>query len=70
MDQNDQRITDLETKVSYQEITSGELSRQGWEQQKRIEVLEEQVRLLAKRLTELSEGSLPPLPTNERPPHY
>lgn len=70
MDQNEERITALETKLAYQELAAGELSRQSWEQQKRIEVLEEQIRLLAKKLKEMGEGALPPLPTNERPPHY
>lgn len=66
----DERMEALEVKASYQESTIGELSRQVFEQERRIEQLERAMKEMSKKLKELVEEGLPPLPQNERPPHY
>ena len=65
-----ERMENLEVKASYQESTINELSRQVFEQERRIEQLERAMKEMSKKLKELVEEGLPPLPQNERPPHY
>lgn len=64
------RIEALETKVSYQEATIAELSKELYEHALALERFERHYRDLAAKLKEVSGEGMPPLPTNERPPHY
>lgn len=64
------RIEALETKVSYQEATIAELSTALYEQDQRLARLEDFSREAAGKLKEAAEAGLPPLPADERPPHY
>ena len=63
------RIAELETRITYQERTIEELSAQAFDQERRIERLEKVIRDMAEKLKEMA-GDGPPLPPNERPPHY
>lgn len=65
-----ERIEALETTVSYQELELSEMSDALFDSTRRVERLETLLRELTKRFKELSEGGLPALPENERPPHY
>ncbi len=63
------RLERLETRLAWQEDAVAELSRQGFEREKRIERLESLVRKLSERLRDSGGHELPP-PEDERPPHY
>jgi SlyX protein len=64
------RLVDIEIKLSYQEETIRELNSVVCEQQKQIDHLESIYKMFASRFEDLSEslGGKPPL--NEKPPHY
>ena len=64
------KIVDLETKSSYQEAALLDMSKAALERDARIERLEASIRLLRDKIQELSGEGRPPLPANERPPHY
>jgi SlyX protein len=63
------RIEELEIRLTYQEATIQELSSQLYEQRQRSDRLDQQVKALTKRLTELNPGSTDQ-PHDSRPPHY
>lgn len=63
-------IEALEMKISYQEATIAELSSSLYDHEQRLERLERLLKELSAKFKELADGGLPPLPTNERPPHY
>lgn len=63
-------IEELETKIAYQEKTIEELSSSVYDHEQRIEKLERNLKELAQKFKELAVDGLPPLPANERPPHY
>jgi SlyX protein len=69
MQQQDDRITKLETKISYQEMTIQELSAMIANQEKRLSRLEERDALLTGKVQELME-ILEESPVDEKPPHY
>ncbi|MDD5722849.1 MAG: SlyX family protein [Syntrophales bacterium] len=64
------RLVDIEMKLSYQEETIRELNGVVCEQQKRIDHLESVYKLFASRVKDLSDaiGGKPPI--DEKPPHY
>ena len=64
------RLVDIEIKLSYQEETIRELNSVVCGQQKQIDHLESIYKVFASRFKDLSEtiGGKPPL--NEKPPHY
>jgi SlyX protein len=68
MDNN--RLIDIETKIAYQEHTISELNTIVFEQQKTIDELKNQIRILIDRVLDLSENLSQPLGANEKPPHY
>jgi SlyX protein len=71
---NDERISNLEMKISFQEKTLEDLSHVFYGQQKRIDHLERLCSELAERvrnMTEILEGhSGLKDPAGEKPPHY
>lgn len=69
-DELDERLIALETKASFQEAALTDMSKLIVEQDIRIERLEAALRDLRGKLKELNGEGLPPLPENERPPHY
>ncbi len=64
------RIEELETQLTYQEAAVEDLGTLVLDQGRRIDRLEEQLRLLLGKLKELEEGAQTPMPKNEKPPHY
>ena len=69
-DSLDPRLEALEVKAAYQEATIGQLSKALFEQEQRVERLERAMKEMASKLKELVGEGLPPMPANERPPHY
>ena len=69
-DETSARLTELETRNSYQEATVADLSAQVYGQQQLIERLERRLESLAEKVKGLATGEAAPLPDNERPPHY
>lgn len=66
---SEQRLIDLEVKISHQEMTIEALQAASYEQQKTIDRLEQGLARLTKRFEGLGEG--PEIgPANEKPPHY
>lgn len=62
----DQRLIDLEIKISHQESVIDALQQLVYEQQKALTRLEGRLERLTKRL----EGDLEIGPASEKPPHY
>ncbi len=63
------RIIELETKLSYQEMTIQELSGMIADQEKRLARLEERDRVLTGKVRDLME-IMEESPVNGKPPHY
>jgi len=66
----DKRITELETKVAYQEHTIQELNDVIYKQQQQIDKVEIMCQHLMGRIQALSESTGAEQPANEKPPHY
>ncbi|MFA5940412.1 MAG: SlyX family protein [Sinimarinibacterium sp.] len=66
----DDRLIDLETRLTYQEATLHQLNAIVTEQQQRIEQLERVCRELATRVARAAEGGLKGSAVDEVPPHY
>jgi uncharacterized coiled-coil protein SlyX len=64
-----ERLTELETKLTFQEATSDSLSEVIVALEERLEALEKRLRLVEARGSGGSEGEEPD-PLDERPPHY
>lgn len=64
------RLMDIEIKLSYQEDTIRELNDVVCTQQKQIDQLESVCKILASRIKDLSEAFEGKPPLNEKPPHY
>ena len=62
-----ERITELETKVSYLELGNQELSDLLYEQQQQID---KHMRQIADHLSELSTTPAEAVDSDEKPPHY
>lgn len=67
---SEQRCTELEIKLAYQEDMVKALNDVVCRQQESIDRLEQTSRYLMQRLQEVTQGSLPAAPDQERPPHY
>ena len=63
------RLERLESRLAWVEDSVAELSRQGFEREKRLDRLEALVRKLSERLRDAGGHELPPA-EEERPPHY
>ncbi len=66
----DKRITELETKLAYQEHTLQALNDEIYRQQQQIDKVEIMCKHLMDRLQTLSDMGGSDQPANERPPHY
>jgi SlyX protein len=64
------RIEELETQLTYQEAAVEDLSALVLDHGRRIDRLEEQLRLVLGKLKELEEEGQTPMSKNEKPPHY
>ncbi len=66
----DERLDDIETKISFQEDQIEELNKTVYQQQQQIERLEAVCQALAGQIRALSEAGGAGAPVHERPPHY
>lgn len=66
---NEDRLVDIEIKLTRQEDLVDTLNRTVYEQQKKIDELEALCTALAHRVKDLTDASQQN-PLNERPPHY
>lgn len=64
------RLTNIEIKLSHQENTVEELNQVVCQQQKKIDHLEAICEALIRHVKELSDGAAEQRTTNEAPPHY
>lgn len=67
---NEDRLINLETKITYQEDLLEELNKTVYQQQQKLDQLEEFCRTLAGQVRSLAEAGNEGKVTNERPPHY
>jgi SlyX protein len=66
----EERLINIETKITFQEDQIEELNKTVYQQQQKIERLEAICEALAKHVRSLSEARSEGMPANERPPHY
>lgn len=66
----DERLIHIEEKLTFQEDLIEELNKTVYQQQQKIERLEDFCRELSSRIRALSEASGTGPAANERPPHY
>lgn len=67
----EERLENIETKISYQEDQIDELNKTVYQQQQKLDQLEEICRALARHVQALAEaGNDGKSSANERPPHY
>ena len=73
MNNSDSDLIDLQTRIAYQEDIINQLNQVVTKQSSDITQLQQQLRLLAKRLDEMAyehaQGTVEPV-SDERPPHY
>ncbi len=66
----EERLENIETKISFQEDQIEELNKTVYQQQQKIERLEAICDALARQVRSLAEAGNEGKPANERPPHY
>ncbi len=66
----EERIVNIETKISFQEDQIEELNKTVYQQQQKLERLEAICEALARELRALAEAGNEGKGGNERPPHY
>lgn len=66
----EERLENIETKISLQEDLIDELNKTVYQQRKKLDQLEEVCRTLARHIQSLAEAGTEGKPANERPPHY
>ncbi|WP_035383136.1 SlyX family protein [Ferriphaselus sp. R-1] len=67
----EERLADLEAKLTYQEDLIEALNKTSYQQQQRLEQLDAIVEALARQVRSLAEaGGDGKSPASERPPHY
>jgi SlyX protein len=64
------RIVEIEIKVTRQDDMLDALNRMVYQQQKKIDELEALCAALARHIKEMREAATDQAPANERPPHY
>ena len=68
---NDDALERLETKMAFLERANAELSDVVFRQQRNIDLLREEIAVLASRMQAVGDSDVsPPTPEEERPPHY
>lgn len=67
---NEDRIVDIEIKITHQEDIIQELNKVVYQQQKKIDQLEAICKLLINQIKDLSEATAESGLLNEKPPHY
>ncbi len=67
---NEERMVELESKLTSQEDLLDVLNQTVYRQQKKIDQLEELCIALAKRMSNMQGQDAGDMPANERPPHY
>jgi SlyX protein len=66
----EERLENIEAKITFQEDLIEELNKTVYEQQKKLEWLETICKSLAEQVQSLAEAGSENKPANERPPHY
>lgn len=66
----DSRLTELETRISFQDDLLDALNRIVADQQRQIELLQREIRLVYDQLKSLSPSEIAMGNDDERPPHY
>lgn len=66
----EERLVNIETKISFQEDLVEELNKVVYQQQQKLNQLEAICTSLARRIQSLAEAGDESKPVNERPPHY
>lgn len=64
------RLVELEIKISRQEDMTDELNRTLYQQQRKIDELEALCSALARHLKDMRDAASEQGPANEKPPHY
>lgn len=67
---NEERLANIEAKITFQEDLIEELNKTVYQQQQKLDRLEAAYASLAKHIQTLAEARNDGMPTNERPPHY
>jgi SlyX protein len=67
---SEQRLVEIESKLTFQEDLIEELNKTIYQQQQQIERLQAICEALARQVRSLGESSKDGAPANERPPHY
>jgi SlyX protein len=67
---SEQRLIELEIKISHQDVAIEELHKVAYKQQEAIDHLESKLKSLIKRLDETVGADAGVGPGNEKPPHY
>jgi len=67
---NEERLVNIETKLTFQEDLIEELNKTVYQQQQKLDRLETICASLARHITSMAEGRNDGMPANERPPHY
>jgi len=66
----EERLVNIETKITFQEDMIEELNKTLYQQQKKLDRLEAICESLLRHIESLSELKNEGMPANERPPHY
>jgi len=66
----EERLIELEIKISHQEIALEELQQGVYEQHATIAILEKSLKLLTERIDGTTAGKPEVGPGNDKPPHY
>ncbi|MDH4216000.1 MAG: SlyX family protein [Gallionella sp.] len=67
---NEERLENIEAKITFQEDLIEELNKTVYQQQQKLDRLEAFCASLAGRIQSLAEEGNEEMPANERPPHY
>jgi SlyX protein len=66
----EERLENIETKISFQEDQIDELNKTVYQQQQKLDRLEAICASLARHIQSMAEPGNAGMPANERPPHY
>ena len=66
----EERLVNIEAKITFQEDLIEELNKTVYQQQQKLSRLEAAYESLARRIQSLAEAGNEEMPANERPPHY